>query len=276
MLKKSLIDADRLIFAGMTCLVASLLLGIILVLSASYVPATTTVAAHSIIPIPVSSIPLSTRPVVVTPPLFTESSIYPIDLELADNPQHRQANAFCIQWTAGQRYLVSHASLLSRSDWQQMTRARLRGNDAKPLVPVELKLLFLGTFTEDHQPNLLMQPDLGLDLVVWSMPDTVKGLGLRLSSTSAVRDDDVWIVAIQNQNTNAQSHFHCRALECSENALSIQPFDRFPLDQIIGAPVVNQRGEVIGNVLGGNDLTLIGASSQGLIRRLESIKSKRR
>lgn len=275
-MKKSLFDADRLIFVGMTCLVASLLFGIILVFRASYSPTPTAVANQSINPIAIPSSPVSTQAAVVTPPLLTECNIYPIGLELAADHHPKQGHAFCIQWLADRRYLVSHASLLTQSDWQQVTRISLRNHGNAQTSSIDAKPLYLGPFTEDRQPNLLTHPDLGLDLVVWSMPEAIKGAGLPLASQGAIRGEDVWVVALPDKNTNAQSHFHCRVLEFSDNALSIQPLDRFPLDQIIGLPVVNHHGKVIGNVLGGNDLTLIGASSQGLFRRLESIESKRR
>ncbi|HQR05188.1 MAG TPA: hypothetical protein PLN21_00100 [Gemmatales bacterium] len=273
-MKKSLFESDRLIFAGMTCLVASILLGVILVVRESYAPTPTAVSAPSIIPASHGTTPVSTRPVVVTPPILFESNIYQLELELADNVQHRQANAFCVQWPGGRRYLVSHAGLLTQSDWQQVTRVSLRVHGDKQLVPVVLKPLYLGPFTEDHQPNLLTHPDLGLDLVVWSMPEQIKGKGYPLATSCAVPGEDVWVVALPVRNTNAQSHFHCRVLEYSDHALSIQPLDRLSLDQVIGLPVVNQRGEVLGNVLGGNDLTLIGASFQGLERQLKTIESK--
>jgi hypothetical protein len=271
-MKKALFEPDRLIFAGMTCLVASILLGIILVFRVSYAPPPSIVTAQAIISAPIHTTTASTRPVVVLP-LLTERFIYPIDLERVDNHQHRQANAFCIQWGAGRRYLVSHASILTQNDWQQVSRVSLTGRD-NLRVPLEVKPLYLGTYTEDHQPNLLTNPDLGLDLVVWSMPDILIGTGLSLASTSAVPGEDVWIVALPGKNTNAQSHFHSRVLEHSDKALSIQPLDRVPLDQIIGSPVINQRGEVLGNVLGGNDLTLIGAGFQGIKHRLKTIGSR--
>ncbi|MFT3878894.1 MAG: hypothetical protein QM703_04440 [Gemmatales bacterium] len=244
-MKKSLFDPDRLIFAGMTCLVASLLLGVILVIRTSYAPTATNVVAQSIIPTPISTVAISTRPVVVTPPkLPSEGSIYPLDVELADHPQHRQANAFCIVSSAGRRFLVSHAGLLTQSGWQQVIRINLKNHGDNKHIPVEMKPLFLGPFTEDHQPNLLTHPDLGLDLVVWSMPDAVKGSGLPLASSCADRGEDVWIVARDNKNTNAQSHFHCRVLEHSDNDLSIERLDRFNLDQIIGLPVVNHEARL--------------------------------
>lgn len=273
-MKKSLFDSEHLIFAGMTCLVASILLGIILVVRASYAPVPTAVTTQTIIPVPLFATRANTRPAVVTPPALIENSIYAIDLELIDNHQHQQANAFCLQGTAGRRYLVSHASRLTQNDWQQVTRFSLRGPDDQPWVPEVLKPLYLGPYTEDRQPNLLTQPDLGLDLVVWPMPKQVKGTGLPLASIRAVADEDVWIVVRPVKNTNAQSHLHGRVLEHSDCALIIQPLDRISLAQVIGLPVVNHRGEVLGNVLGGNDLTLVGASCEGIKRRVINIESK--
>lgn len=273
-MKKSLFDPDRLVFAGLTCLVASILLAIMLVFRASYAPVATRMVESTKITIHNDSKPEATRSQVVTPPTLPENLVYTVEITFGPTHQIKQGNAFCVQGPAGRRFLFSHASLITQSEWQQVSQVILKSRDNLPLNLEDVNPLYLGPFTEDHQPNMLSNPDLGQDLVIWSMPNASPGKGLTLASQAAVPGEVVWIAARPEKNTNAQSHFRCHVLEHTKHALSLQPLDRCPLDHMIGLPVVNQRGEIIGNVLGGNDLTLIGTGHQGLENQLKRLQLK--
>jgi hypothetical protein len=273
-MKKPWLDADRLVFAGKTCLVASILMGTILVFRASYAPVLPATLASLAAPtsVPRPTLPSSTKPDQLVTPEYDQLNTLQLNMELG--AVHHQANAFCLRMTNNKKYLLSHASLLTKTDWQEVTRITMSGRGNAVPLEVNTKPLYLGPMTEDHQANLLHNPDFGQDLVAWPMPSLSTQSGLVLSTIEAQQGDHAWIIGITDRQTHAQSHCLCKVLESSNNSLTIQQIDRIPLDLLIGLPVINQQGHVIGTVLGGSDLHLVGASAQALRRQLISLHEK--
>lgn len=266
-MRKTVFDIDHLIFVGKVCLVAAVLLGVILVLRSSIRSGVviaseqteTTALAKS------TAVPIQTPPSSLHPPRLSPKCVTQIELEFARGHQPVKANGFIVVM-AESRYLVTHASILTRNAWEQVTQVTLM---SEPILLLKAKPTYIGPYTEDNQPNMLNRPDLGLDCVFWSMPgstQTVEGLSLSLETISV--GAPVWIVG-----TSAKL-YRCKVIEITENALSIQPIDRFSLDDNLGMPVVNTTGQVVGTVLGGNDLCLSGASATALRRRLISTQTK--
>ncbi len=272
-MNKSWFDNDHLITAGKICLLASILMGIILVGRASYSPtAPSAIATPGSLPNATdhsARLPAPSDPLIA--PRHVADCIFQLDIDLTPEHQRKHTNSFCLRMSTGQRYLVSHASILMKGEWEEVTRISIPGLAGKQAVAVERKPLYLGPFAEDNQPNMLLNPDLGFDLVIWPMPAAIAASGLLLASKDSPPGENIWLIGALDSKTNARPLYHCRVLKMSENELSVQPIDRVAIELTIGLPVVNQKGELIGTVLGGNDQVLTGASAPALRRRLMNI-----
>jgi len=272
-MNKSWFDNDHLITVGKICLLASILMGIILVGRASYSPtATSAIATHESL---TATNDHTTRPPAPSDPLIAPrhaaDCTFQLDIDLKPERERKHTNSFCLRTSTGQRYLVSHASILMKGAWDEVTTISIPVLAGKQAVAVERKPLYLGPFAEDNQPNMLLNPDLGFDLVIWPMPSAISASGLLLASKDSLPGENVWLIGALDSKTNARPLYLCRVLKMSENELTVQTIDRVAIEVTIGLPVVNQKGELIGTVLGGNDQVLTGASASALKRRLMSI-----
>jgi hypothetical protein len=275
-MNKSWFDNDHLITVGKICLLASILMGVILVGRASYSPTTTAaIATQSSLPNATehtARIPVPSEPLMA--PIHVADCTFPLDIDLKSEPERKHTNSFCLRTSTGQKYLVSHASILMKGGWEEVTTISIPGWAGKQAVAVERKPLYLGPFAEDNQPNMLLNPDLGFDLVIWPMPATILVPGLLLASKDSPPGENVWLIGSFDPRTNARPLYHCRVLKMSQNELTVQTVDQVAIEKTIGLPVVNQKGELIGSVLGGNDQVLTGASASALKRRLMSLNSE--
>ena len=272
-MNKSWFDNDHLITVGKICLLASILMGIILVGRASYSPiATSAIATQGSLPNAsehTARLPAPSEPLIA--PIHVADCTFPLDIDLKPERERKHTNSFCLRTSTGRRYLVSHASILMKGGWEEVTTISIPGWAGKQAVAVERKPLYLGPFAEDNQPNMLLNPDLGFDLVIWPMPATIAASGLLLTSKDSPPGENVWLIGALESKTNARHLYHCRVLKMSENELTVQTIDQVAIEKTIGLPMVNQKGELIGTVLGGNDQVLTGASAASLKRRLASI-----
>ena len=254
-----ILTMDQWIFAGKTCLGASVLLALVLVFRASYQPGPAAASRTSTEPVasgPTATIP--TRKEENQPPRLPAECVLQIEVQVGGQPKNERTHAFCIRTSAGRSYLVARASLLTKSGWEQVTQVMLLPNR----LILKQKPVYVGPYTEDHQPNMLAKPDLGLDSAWWQLEEAHQIEGLPLSQESAIRNGDTAWIASPGTNPLIR----CSVMEYGETRLSVQPRERVSLEDVIGLPVVNGAGQVIGTVLGGNDLVFTGASATGMRR----------
>jgi hypothetical protein len=275
-MNKSWFDNDHLITVGKICLLASILMGIILVGRASYSPtAPSATATHASLAAANDHIARTPAPSeTLIAPRHVAACTFPLDIDLTPEHQRKHTNSFCLRTSTGNRYLVSHSSILMKGAWDEVTTISIPGLAGKQAVAVERKPLYVGPLTEDNQPNMLLNPDLGFDLVIWPMPSAISASGLLLASKDSPPGENVWLIGALDSKTNARPLYHCRVLKMSENELTVQIIDQVAIEKAIGLPVVNQKGELIGTVLGGNEQVLTGASAPSLKRRLTSLDTQ--
>ncbi len=166
-----------------------------------------------------------------------------------------------------QPFLMTTASRLTRSEWEGIKHINCNSKQT-PMKTLRCQPDWIGTFTHDNHPNLLTKPDLADDLVWWKLPDHIKDR-LHLRRQLSEESTPVWI------KSTTDIWLKGRIASDSENAICVTMIDRAETDKLLGSIIVNETGEIVGTVLGGNDLIVTGASSLGLLKKLkESIPTR--
>ena len=85
-------------------------------------------------------------------------------------------------------FLLCEAELLTKTDWSQVSQVQLSSNE-KTWLTLSGPPRFLGAHTQEHQPNMLENPDLAEGIVAWARyrgMDLVASGGVAPDRASAV------------------------------------------------------------------------------------------
>lgn len=212
------------------------------------------------------SVPRSTMPALkpltghTKPPLLPANTMVQLTCTIHDRTE-QPITCYVVNDADNQPFLVTLASRLTRSEWEGIRHISFVPKQS-PFRSLKLQPDWLGTFTHDNHPNLLAKPDLANDLAWWKLPDQVKAR-LPLRSRLSEESSPVWI------KSTAHSWLKGRIASDSDKAISITMIDRIETEKLLGSIIVNEAGEIVGTVLGGNDLIVTGASSVGLLKKFK-------
>lgn len=208
--------------------------------------------------------PAASKPTtnIAPPPLPEGASVRLTLYEAPDKPF--QVNAFLLQ--AGKQYVVTTASCMSQSDWEKVKRIQLAFSSSLRVGELQGPPQHLGDHTADRPLNMLENPDMGKDMAVWQLPAALKLPGLLLAQESN-KDQLVWLVG--DPMKKPQQLYRCQIISVNDNMMHLQPLERFGFEELIGLPLIDQQGKVVGILSGGGEFTLVSMSLPAMRRQLE-------
>lgn len=199
----------------------------------------------------------------ISPPSLPEGTCVRLTLhEAQDKPFH--VNAFLLH--VDKQYVVTTASCMSQSDWEKVKRIQLAFSSSLRLGELNGPPQHLGDHTADRPVNMLENPDMGKDMAVWHLPTALKLSGLLLAQESN-KDQLVWLMG--DPMKKPQQLYRCQILSVNDNMMYLQPLERFAFEELVGLPIIDQQGKMVGILSGGGEFTLVSMSLPAMRRQLE-------
>jgi hypothetical protein len=188
-------------------------------------------------------------------------------------PEERRAalgTGFVIRDHSRQLYVLTCAHLLAQQQWETRFSVRMRTMNGGKQIESLGSSVFVGTAVDLKRPERNGWPDMTHDLVAravdgsWARP-------LPLSHEGPHVGEAVWAVGCEwGKPSSDEKLFAGRVVQVSEGGFVFEKKDPFDPRGFSGGPIVNSRGEVIGNILTGGGNLVSGATSAAIRRRLES------
>jgi hypothetical protein len=175
---------------------------------------------------------------------------------------------FVIQDRTRQCYLMTCAHLIDDRDWQTRHSVFMRTMDGSRVIESFGLSLHFGNAVDLKHAGPHGRYNMTTDLVIrsvagsWTHP-------LPLARTDPAPGDWVWVVGNESSSPpGPEKLFPGRVLEVSDGGYILEKAVPFNPRGFSGGPIVNRRGEVVGNVLAGGGKTVQGATVGTLRRRL--------
>jgi S1-C subfamily serine protease len=177
---------------------------------------------------------------------------------------------FVVRDRTKQDYLLTCAHLIGEKEWQNRYHVKMRTMNGQRQVDSFGSTLHVGAAVDFKQRGLNRWPDMTQDLVIrmvsgeWAKP-------LPLSKTDPVVGEWAWAVGNEALKPESNEKLYLgQIVEVSRGGYIMKKNDRFDPHGFSGGPIINTRGEVIGNVLVGGPAFVSGATVTVLRQRLQA------
>jgi S1-C subfamily serine protease len=177
---------------------------------------------------------------------------------------------FVIRDRNKQDYLLTCAHLIGERAWQQRYQVKMRTMNGQRLVDSFGASLHVGASVDLKQSGPNRWPDMTQDLVIravagdWARP-------MPLARSDPVVGEWVWAVGCEaSKPLSNEKLFLGQIVDVSYGGYVLKKIDQFDPHGFSGGPIVNTRGEVLGNVLAGRDPMVSGATVTVLRQRLQA------
>lgn len=205
--------------------------------------------------------PLQEWPGVVLRPVF-----------VGDDIKVFPGNGFCIKATDGKHYVVSCAHLLKDHEWVNVRRVEFMTTDGKTVGHAVGEPLCRGKEEEYLPANNTKKRDVTKDLVIWEIKTTGPVRALKLSKTNAEEGAKAWIVGRMHKDLYGKEKLYpAEMLDVLPNSYWLKRKYDFDPHGFSGGPVVNDKSEVVGNVIAGGEDFVTGASVKFLRAKLREL-----
>jgi len=175
---------------------------------------------------------------------------------------------FVVQDRGGECYLLTCAHLIADREWRRRGTVAMRTMNRKRSIESWAFSVHIGTSANLSRVGRDGRPDLTRDLVIhpvlgtWPQP-------LRLAAADPVPGDWVWAVGREVRQPPGDEQLYLgRIVEVARGSYVLEKQADFDAHGFSGGPVVNARGEVVGNVVAGGGNRISGATVSTLRRRL--------
>lgn len=175
---------------------------------------------------------------------------------------------FVIRDRSRQLYLLTCAHLLADKDWESRYAVRMRTMDGRRRIESLGSSVLVGRGVDLKHPRPDGWPDLTTDLVAravdggWAKP-------LVLAVKDPEVGEPVWAVGCEAHAPRSDERlFAGKVVRVKGGAFIFEMSEKFDPHGFSGGPVVNRRGEVVGNVVAGTETLVSGATVTALRRRL--------
>lgn len=195
-------------------------------------------------------------------------------LEFVDVEQRRVSGgtAFFIKGRSDQHYLLTCAHLIEEKKWRDLAGLNMHTMDNVKHIELfgpSLKK-FVGSAVNLDKRSLGGLPDLTRDLVIQEFPDARWAKPLPLAAADPKLDDQVWVVGCEyGRPPSNENLYPGRIVRVSEGGYVLEKGVAFNPRGFSGGPVVNRKGEVVGNVLAATDRVILGATVSTLRKKLK-------
>ena len=172
--------------------------------------------------------------------------------QVGSQPAVAAGTAFVIADASGRKFALTAAHVMEPAEWRQLKATTLETMAGRVVDKLAGKAVWVGT-AFDQLPLLPSgMSNTRQDLVLLRLPKGSTAAPLKLASADPRPGDWVWVVGREaNQEAGGQKTYLCLVGSVADGAYQLDMKDRFDLTGFSGGPVVNQQGEVVGNVLGG-------------------------
>jgi S1-C subfamily serine protease len=177
---------------------------------------------------------------------------------------------FVVRDRTKQDYLLTCAHLIGEKEWQNRYHVKMRTMNGQRQVDSFGSTIHVGAAVDLKQRGPNRWPDMTKDLVIravsgeWAKP-------LPLSKSDPVVGEWVWAVGNEAFKPLSNEKLYLgQIVDVSKGGYVLRQYDRFDAHGFSGGPVINTRGEVIGNVLAAGGPFVSGATITVLRQRLEA------
>jgi len=172
--------------------------------------------------------------------------------------------AFVVRTASGDKYLLTAAHLLDPAEWSQVKSVSLEDFRGAELGKSVGPAVYVGTG---------MDPARGVtefDLAIFKLAPGDKTPPIKLAA-SYPNQNRLWVIGSEvTSRDGTQRLFEIKPKSTLGGATVLSDkVARFNLQAFSGGPIVDHQGQVVANVLGGNETSIIGSSVANLRRRLE-------
>jgi hypothetical protein len=176
---------------------------------------------------------------------------------------------FIVQDRAKEKYLMTCAHLVDDHDWHARYNITMRTMRGDRRIESFGSSLHVGRAIDLTRRDADGRPDMTRDLVIrpaaggWAHP-------LPLAAADPCIGDWVWAVGCEAAAPRSDEKlFPGKVTDVTNGGYTMRKCVRFDPRGFSGGPVVNQQGEVVGNVLAGGPIVVGGATVSTLRRRLK-------
>jgi hypothetical protein len=175
---------------------------------------------------------------------------------------------FVIRDQAKKFYLMTCAHLIEKQEWRDQYRVLLRTMNGQGAAESLGASLFVGTSVDLKRRWPNGWPDMTQDLVIRSVADHW-ARPLPLAAADPEPGEWVWAVGCEAlKSPSDEKLFAGRIVEVVNGCYILKKYDRFDPHGFSGGPIVNQQGQVVGNVIAGGHDIIGGATVSTLRQRL--------
>jgi Trypsin-like peptidase domain len=206
--------------------------------------------------------------VAATPAPVWSEVVMRLEFALPEKGLLAEGTGFVVQDRAGDCYLLTCAHLLAHEEWRRRATMAMRTMNGKRSIESWALSVHVGKSADVHQADPDGQPDLTRDLVIhpvlgtWPKP-------LPLAAADPPVGECVWAVGREALAPPGDEQlYRGRIVEVAGGCYLLEKDADFDPHGFSGGPVVNARGEVVGNVVAGGGNRIGGATVTTLRRRL--------
>jgi Trypsin-like peptidase domain len=152
---------------------------------------------------------------------------------------------FVVRDSAGKLFFLTAAHVMETSEWRRVNSvslATVAGEPVGNLQPGGLK----------HIGAPFDRAGAQADLVIWEAT-LDKVTVLPLATEDLKRNEWVWVIGLEMSRRGSGRLFRCKVTGTQSGGIILEQQERFELRGFSGAPVVNEKGQVVGAVLGGSE-----------------------
>jgi len=167
---------------------------------------------------------------------------------------------FVVKDTAGKLYFLTAAHVMETSEWRRVNSvsvATMGGEVVCTLQPGGLK----------HVGAPFDKAGAQADLVIWEAP-MEKPTVLPIATEDPRRNEWVWVIGQEMKGRGAGRLYRCKVTGTETGGILLEQNERFELRGFSGAPIVNEKGQVVGAVLGGNEPNVLCSRVTSIRERL--------
>jgi Trypsin-like peptidase domain len=167
---------------------------------------------------------------------------------------------YVIKDSGGKLYFLTAAHVMETSEWRRVNSvslATMGGEAVGTLQSGGLK----------HVGAPFDRAGAQADLVIWEAP-LEKPTVLALATEDPKRNEWVWVVGQEMKGRGAGRLYRCKVTGTETGGILLEQDERFELRGFSGAPVVNEKGQVVGAVLGGSEPKVLCSKVTSIRERL--------